>query len=104
MNDRRVGRDGRRGTILLIAAGMMFVLLAFVGLAFDVGYVQWGRRRAQTAADAAALAGALNFLQGGSSYIAEGETSSKLNGFEDGQNGVTGQINKPAPHGSHTRD
>jgi len=34
---------------------MMFVLLAFVGLAFDVGYLQWQRRRAQSAADGAQL-------------------------------------------------
>src|ERR1043166_5147754 len=94
MNEQRLQRRGRRGSILLIAAGMMFMLLAFVGLAFDVGYVQWSRRRAQTAADAAALAGAWA-VQLNRSYVADGKTSSKVNGFEDGQNGVTVQINKP---------
>ena len=49
MKKRGVERSGRRGVVLLIAAGMMFVLFAFMGLALDVGYLQWSRRRAQTA-------------------------------------------------------
>ena len=42
-------KNNKRGVVILTAVGMMFVLLAFVGLAFDVGYLQWSRRRAQTA-------------------------------------------------------
>jgi hypothetical protein len=92
---------GRRGAIVLLAAGMMFVLIAFVGLAFDVGYMQWCRRRAQTAADAAAIAGAWA-VQMGESVTTEGKNGSSVNGFTDAQNGVTVTINNPPSSGSYS--
>src|SRR5438034_2875402 len=95
------GKNNKRGVVILTAVGMMFVLLAFVGLAFDVGYMQWSRRRAQTAADAAAMAGAWAVLQGGS-MDTEGKNSSKVNGFENGQNGVNVTIASPPITGSYT--
>src|SRR5260370_35742337 len=103
MNEQRVQRRGKRGVILLIAAGLMFVLLAFVGLAFDVGYLQWSRRRAQTAADAAALAGAWAVVQG-DAVTTSGQNGSADNGFKDSMNGVTVTINKPPSGGSYARD
>src|SRR5437899_7171757 len=99
----RMGRLGRRGFLLLVAAGMMFVLLAFVGLAFDVGYLQWGRRRAQTAADSAALAAAWA-VQSSGAYVTDGKNASKVNGFEDGKPGITVTINKPPTSGSYIGD
>src|SRR5207248_8220628 len=75
-----VQQRGRRGVILITAAGMMFVLMAFVGLAFDVGFMQWSRRRAQTAADAGALAGAWA-LQLGGVVTTDGKDGSAVNGF-----------------------
>jgi Putative Flp pilus-assembly TadE/G-like len=95
--------DSRRGVVLLTAAGMMFVLLAFVGLAFDVGYLQWSRRRAQTAADAAAIAGAWAGMQG-EPVTTAGQNSSADNGFKDSTNGVTVTINKPPSGGSYSTD
>src|SRR2546425_236529 len=91
---------GKRGFIVLLATGMIFGLLAFVGLAFDVGYLQWCRRRAQTAADAAAIAGAWA-LQTGGSVTTEGKNGSSLNGFTDAQNAVTVTINHPPSGGSY---
>src|SRR3954466_896325 len=99
----RVERSGRRGSILLLASGMMFVLLAFVGLAFDVGYLQWSRRRAQTAADAAAAAAAWAVLQG-DTVTTSGQNGSADNGFTNSTNGVTVTINKPPSAGSYTAD
>src|SRR5205085_10509352 len=93
-------RRGERGTLLLLAAGMMFVLMAFVGLAFDVGFMQWSRRRAQTAADAGALAGAWA-LQLGGVVTTDGKDGSAVNGFTDGTNGVTVTINNPPASGSY---
>jgi hypothetical protein len=84
----------RRGVILLTAAGMIFVLLAFVGLALDVGYLQWSRRRAQTAADAAALAGGWAKQMGGS-VAAEGRFGAEMNGFKHNDEGVRVTINNP---------
>jgi len=100
---REVERHGRRAVILVIAAGMMFVLLAFVGLAFDVGYLQWSRRRAQTSADAAALGGAWAVQLGGS-MTTEAKAASATNGFTDGQSGVTVTINNPPLSGGFTGD
>src|SRR6266478_5456671 len=96
----KAGKTGKRGVVLLAAAGMMFVLLAFVGLAFDVGYLQWSRRRAQTAADAAAVAAAWAVVQG-DPVTTSGQNSSADNGFKDSANGVTVTINRPPSGGSY---
>jgi hypothetical protein len=103
MRECAVGRRGERGVILLIATGIIFVLLAFLGLAFDVGYLQWSRRRAQTAADAGALDGAWAKAAGGS-VTAKGQDGAAMNGFTDGQNGVTVTINSPPTLGAYTGD
>jgi hypothetical protein len=93
-------RDRRSGVILLTAAGMIFVLLAFVGLAFDVGYMQWQRRRAQNAADGAAMDAAWAMVAGGSP-TAKGQAGAALNGFTDGVDGITVTINNPPLQGSY---
>src|SRR6266404_873414 len=97
------GQDEKRGVVILTAVGMMFVLLAFVGLAFDVGYMQWSRRRAQTAADAAALAAAWAVVQG-DAVTTSGQNGSADNGYKDSVNGVTVTINKPPSSGSYASD
>src|SRR5207253_1962125 len=89
--------------VLPMAVGMMFVLVAFVGLAFDVGYLQWARRRAQTAADAAAVAAAWAVVQG-DPVTPSGQNGSADNGFKDSTNGVTVTINKPPSGGSYASD
>ena len=50
-------------TLIYVALGMV-VLLGFVALAIDVGYVYGERRRMQNAADAGALAGAHDLCLG----------------------------------------
>ena len=52
---RKVG--GEQGSALLLTAGMMVVLMGFMGLALDVGSLYLHRRVMQTAADAGALGG-----------------------------------------------
>ena len=47
------------GQVIVIVALCMVVLIAFLGIAVDVGYLRYEKRRLQKAADAAALAGAL---------------------------------------------
>jgi hypothetical protein len=47
-----------RGYILLTSAVSLTVLLGFLGLAVDVGYLQFQKRRIQSAADAAAAGAA----------------------------------------------
>ncbi len=48
----------RRGTIIVLSAVLLVVLLGFVALTVDVGFIQMTRTQLQSAADAGALAGA----------------------------------------------
>src|SRR5437763_8910506 len=48
----------RRGGALVYTAIVIFVLIGFVGLAIDWGYMTWTAQKLQNGADAAALAGA----------------------------------------------
>jgi hypothetical protein len=82
---------------------MLVVLFAFLGLAMDVGYLQWTRRRLQIAADAAAVGGAQEVSRGSTSTkitsSAKGDAS--LNGFTNGTNGVTVTVNDPPASGAY---
>jgi Flp pilus assembly protein TadG len=51
--------DPRRGAIALLSAILLIVLIGFVALTVDVGQIQLTRTQLQVAADAAALAGAM---------------------------------------------
>jgi Flp pilus assembly protein TadG len=89
-----------RGFAALAYALMILVILAFTGLAVDVGYLQWQRRLMQSATDAAAM-GALRELEiGNSDLTAAGQNDAALNGFTNGQNGTTVTINNPPGSGS----
>jgi len=79
----------------------MVALTAFMALSVDVGMLWSTRRTMQTAADAAALAGAEALSQ--SDNIANGATTaSSLNGFTNGSNGVTVTVNNPPISGPNT--
>ena len=49
----------RRGTILVLTALLMVVLLGFVAMTVDVGFIELTRTQMQSAVDAGALAGAM---------------------------------------------
>ncbi len=51
--------NDRRGAISVMSAVLMTVMLGFIALTVDVGYIELTRTQLQAAADAAALAGAL---------------------------------------------
>lgn len=88
----RIHRDERGQTILLVALSLP-ILLGFVGIATDVGALFKVRRTMQTAADAAAIAGALNYNYGYSVWKVAAQKASENNGYKDGSNGVT--VNVP---------
>src|SRR5688500_20399034 len=48
----------RAGGAIVYTVIVLFVLIGFAGLAVDWGYMTWTAQKLQTAADAAALAGA----------------------------------------------
>jgi Flp pilus assembly protein TadG len=84
----------RSGQILVLASIGMVVLLGFSALAVDVGLLYSARRRMQTAADAAAIAGA-SALRDGQDYTKAADDVSSFNGFTNLQNNVTVTISEP---------
>ena len=79
------------------------VLLMFTGLALDSAILFRAKRNLQIAADAAAQAGALDYLHNGSSTSATSaaKSLSSLNGFADGTSGVTVTVNTPPASGAN---
>ena len=55
-------REDQSGQVLVLAALAMTALMGFMALATDVGILFRARRNRQIAADAAAVAGALDYL------------------------------------------
>jgi uncharacterized membrane protein len=91
--------------VTLITALLLAILIGFLGLATDTSYAFYVRTKMQAAADAAALGGASNMLNGGSKSDAIGVAQSlaSLNGFKDGEvfTSVTTSIPPgPNPDGS----
>jgi hypothetical protein len=99
---RRPGieRKGEAGQALALVALGMVVLLGFVGLGVDVGQLRYMKRRAQSAADSAAIAGAQELLFGDVSSASK--ANSVTNGFSDGAGGATVTVNNPPLSGPHT--
>jgi hypothetical protein len=93
---------GERGYVLVATTVFATVLLAFVGLAIDVGYLQWEKTHAQMAADAAAAGAGLQLLDGNgtSNIIGEGQYDASLNGFTQGVSNTTVTVNYPPTEGS----
>lgn len=87
-------RTSHRGQVLVLVVLALVVLIGCVALAVDVGML-WGvRRKMQTAADAAAVAGAVASRQSQDVTAAANNVAS-LNGYTDGANGVIITITNP---------
>jgi hypothetical protein len=87
--------------VLVLAAVSITMLLGLVGLSTDVGMLWMIRREAQTAADAAAVAGSRALGQGLSVSTAATQMTS-VNGFTDGANGATVAVNNPPLSGAYS--
>jgi Flp pilus assembly protein TadG len=61
---KRFVRRGNRGIAVVYIALLLIALLAFVGLAIDIGYMYVAKTQLQNAADAATLAGAAKLTGG----------------------------------------
>ncbi len=73
--------------IAAVAVGLV-MLIGVVGLAIDMGYMRFTKRRMQAAADSAAIAGASELQYSAGNYLTAAQNDSKANGFEHGVNGV----------------
>jgi hypothetical protein len=92
-------RKNDSGQSIIFLAVALLVLLGFVGLAIDVGYLRVMKRKMQNAADATAIAAGAEILY--SDYVAAAKAASASNGFTDTVNGVTVTVNKPPASGPH---
>jgi hypothetical protein len=98
-------RASRGGFVLATMLCCLTVLVAFLGIAVDASYLEFVRTRMQTAADAAALGGALEIkMNGAANVVSEARGDAALNGFTNGQNGVTVTVNNPPSTGYSTAD
>ena len=66
---------------MVVAALSLTVLLGFAGLGIDMGMLRYERRLQQSAADAAALAGASDICPGCTGYKAAAQNAAAANGF-----------------------
>ena len=79
------------GQAIILAALAIPVLVAMIGLGVDTGKLYNDRRQIQTAADAAAIAGALNLNN--NTWYAAAQAASTANGFTDGASKTKVTIN-----------
>lgn len=93
----RAYAGNRRGAILILAAVSTLLLVSILALALDLGSLQQQRRMAQTAADAGALAGAIEIWRNRIDSVEESAASeTKRNGFEHLVNGNVVTVTYPA--------
>jgi Putative Flp pilus-assembly TadE/G-like len=97
-------RNGERGSMLLLGALTIAVLMAFAGLALDATYMYFHKRTMQTAADAGAYAGALEKLRGNTDIVTAVDKDTALNGFTNASRNVTVTVNNPPLSGSKAGD
>lgn len=90
------------GQMLVLTALTMTLLFGFVALAVDVGVAFRARRNVQIAADAAAVAAALNYFHNGvlSTAKTAGQSAATANGYTAGS-GTTVTINCSPTVGPH---
>src|ERR1035438_2936889 len=97
-------RRDESGQMLVLVALSMTVLLGFLALAVDVGLLFRAKRNMQVAADAAAVAGALEYKFNANVTTAKStaQTAATANGVTNGTNGAVVTINVPPVNGPYT--
>jgi Flp pilus assembly protein TadG len=97
---RRLSRD-QHGSIAILAALSLVIVLAFAGLGVDAALWMRTKNNAQSAADAAAgaVASAVVAINPASRLTAEANAAAAANGFQNGINGVTVTMNNPPASG-----
>jgi Flp pilus assembly protein TadG len=96
------GNKPEKGQAIVVMAFALVGLLAFMALAVDVGFLRYEKRLLQTAADAAAIAGAAELSYGDVTSAAKADSAA--NGFTNGSSGVTVTVNNPPLSGPHVSD
>src|SRR2546427_134452 len=97
-------RGGERGQILAMMVISLIALCALVGVAADLGFFSDYKRRMQTAADAAAMAGAWQVHSGdtsGTKVDDAGQKGATSNGFTKGVDGTQVTVHWPPLSGPY---
>ena len=96
---------GERGAAMVMTAGLMVALTAFMGLGIDAGMLFHHRRVMQTAADAGALAGANEVYRGQISRITSSALSeTAANEYVDATAGIVINVFNPPTTGAFVGD
>lgn len=90
---------GEDGQALILAALSLTCILGVAGFATDVGTFFHAKRMLQSAADSAAIAGALELNYGDAAAAAR--AAAAQNGVVNGSNGATVVVNTPPLNGPH---
>lgn len=100
---RRNTWGGEEGQTVLLALSLV-MLLGFVGLVVDLGFLRYAERHMRSAADAGALGAAADMLYSNNSggVVAAGKADASKGGFSDGVNGVTVNVYNPPNDGPHS--
>jgi len=93
-------RGARPGQAMPILAAAMALILGLCGLAVDVGLLYTARRSMQTAADAAAVAGA-TALRSAQTVSSAARAAATLNGFTNDSNNASVAVNNPPTSGTY---
>ena len=102
---RRIDVRSERGSIIILSAVMIVVLMGFVGLALDSGSLFTHRRQLQTAADGGALQGGHELQRGNTSLVNSAAlTGTTENGYANGTDGVTVEVYNPPVTGYYVGD
>jgi hypothetical protein len=98
-----IGGRTRRGQIVMFVGLLFPVLLGFMGLALDVGFMYHVKRRMQTAADAGAIGGAQEIWRANTTLVTSAAANDvALNGYNDKNATVT--VNYPPASGPRAGD
>jgi hypothetical protein len=100
-DQRKSSLRNRRGAILVLVAVFLVGLMSLLALVVDGGAVTHQRRLAQAAADAGAIAGAIEiYRQRPESVFVTARGETQRNGFTHGAGGVTVTVTNPTTSGN----
>ncbi|WP_338523258.1 vWA domain-containing protein [Pseudomonas batumici] len=89
ISDRQQTMGHQRGSVIILVTLSMSVLLSFIALSIDAGYVLYNQKRLQAATDAAALAGAADLWN---SPFATAQTNAAAYSAGQGKNTLSSNV------------
>ena len=92
----------RGGSVAIQIALMAIIIMGFVSLATEVGYILLVQREMQSAADSAAVSGATALTKGTpANYQVEAQAVASASGFTNGSSGTSVTVSSPPANGSY---